>query len=87
MTKFELYKGKDGQHYFRLKDEKGSVLLSSEGYKQKDSAMSGISSIKTNIVETKNYELKTSDSGKHYFNLKATNGQVIGTSTMFDSSE
>ena len=31
--------------------------------------------------------MKESSNGKHYFNIKSTNGQVVGTSTMFDSVE
>jgi uncharacterized protein YegP (UPF0339 family) len=32
------------------------------------------------------YEKKTSSHGKHYFLLKATNGQVIGNSEMYESA-
>ena len=40
-----------------------------------------------NAAEDKRYELKESSNGKFYFNLKAVNGQVIGTSPMFGSAE
>ncbi len=31
-------------------------------------------------------EKKTSTNGKYYFNLKAGNGQIIGTSEMYEST-
>lgn len=87
MTKFETFLGKNNEHYFRLINEKGEVLLSSEGYTQKDGLINGIESVKKNILATDNYELKTAANGKHFFNLKAKNGQVISTSAMWDSKD
>ncbi|MFT5500439.1 MAG: hypothetical protein ACI88G_000568, partial [Woeseiaceae bacterium] len=34
--KFEVYKDKAGEHRFRLKAGNGEVILSSEGYGQKE---------------------------------------------------
>lgn len=87
MTKFETFVGNNNEHYFRLKNEEGKILLSSEGYTKKDSLLNGIESVKKNITHTENYELKTAANGKHFFNLKAGNGQVISTSTMWDSMD
>jgi uncharacterized protein YegP (UPF0339 family) len=87
MTKFETFTGKNNEHYFRLINEKGEVLLSSEGYTQKDGLLNGIESVKKNITLTENYEIKTASNGKHFFNLKAGNGQVISTSAMWDSKD
>lgn len=33
-----------------------------------------------------NYERKNSSNGKFHFNLKAANGQIIGTSEMYESA-
>ncbi|MBO9638744.1 MAG: YegP family protein, partial [Siphonobacter aquaeclarae] len=33
-----------------------------------------------------NYDRKTASNGKYYFTLKAGNGQVIGTSQMYESA-
>lgn len=53
-AKFELYKGKDGQYYFRLKAGNGETIAVSEGYTTKASAKNGIASVKKNasIAET-----------------------------------
>jgi uncharacterized protein len=87
MTKFETFRGENNELYFRLINEKGEILLSSEGYTQNENLLNGIESVKKNIGEPDNYELKTAANGKYFFNLKAGNGQVIGTSTMWDKTE
>lgn len=84
--KFELKKAKDGQFYFNLKASNGQVILTSEMYKAKSSALSGIESIQKNAADDDNYERKEAKNGKPYFVLKATNGQIIGQSQMYSSA-
>jgi uncharacterized protein YegP (UPF0339 family) len=81
--KFELFKDKAGEFRFRLKAGNGETILASEGYKQRASAMNGIESVKKNAADDGRFERKDSTSGKPMFNLKAKNGQVIGTSELF----
>lgn len=80
---FELYTDKAGEFRFRLKAGNGQCILASEGYKAKRSALSGIDSVRRNGPVAARYERKATKSGKHMFNLKATNGQVIGTSESY----
>ncbi|MGI9271991.1 MAG: YegP family protein [Woeseiaceae bacterium] len=84
--KFECYKDKAGEFRFRLKAGNGENILSSEGYKSKASCTNGIASVQKNCLDEKCFEKKTTDSGKFRFNLKSTNGQVIGTSQSYDSA-
>ena len=81
--KFELYTDNAGEFRFRLKAGNGENILASEGYKQKASAENGIESVKKNAGDDGRYERKETAAGKHMFNLKATNGQVIGKSQMY----
>jgi len=83
--KFELYKDNAGEFRFRLKAGNGENILASEGYKQRASAENGIDSVKKNAPEDARYERKDTKAGKFMFNLKATNGQVIGTSESYES--
>ena len=83
--KFELYSDKAGEFRFRLKAGNGEIILSSEGYKKRASAMNGIESVKKNAANEARYEKKEGSSGKFSFNLKAANGQVIGTSQSYKS--
>ncbi|MCB1339810.1 MAG: YegP family protein [Pseudooceanicola sp.] len=83
--KFELYKDKGGEFRFRLKAGNGEIILASEGYKRKSSATNGIESVRKNAAIETRFEKKDSKSGKPMFNLKASNGQVIGTSETYSS--
>jgi uncharacterized protein len=49
--KFVLYKDKKGEFRFRFKAPNGETMFSSEGYKQKQSAMGAIESIKKNAAD------------------------------------
>ena len=83
--KFEIYKGKNGQFYVRLKAANGQNILSGEGYKQKAGAQNGIKSIKNNAVNETRYDIREASNGKPYFVLKAGNGEPIGRSQFYSS--
>jgi uncharacterized protein YegP (UPF0339 family) len=82
--KFELKKSdKNGEFYFTLRNNSDNVIITSEGYKQKSSAKKGIQSLMKNGAAG-NIDLKVGvTSGKPFFNVKATNGQVVGKSRVF----
>ena len=84
--KFELYADKGGEIRFRLKASNGQIILASEGYKSKASAKKGIASVQRNCADDNRFERKETKSGKPMFNLRATNGQVIGTSETYEST-
>ncbi len=79
---FELKKSGDKFH-FVLKAANGQVILSSQMYASKAGAMNGIDSVKTNCGNDDLWERKTAKNGKFHFNLKSTNGQIIGSSQMY----
>jgi uncharacterized protein YegP (UPF0339 family) len=83
--KFEVYKDKAGEFRFRLKAGNGEIILASEGYKQKASCMNGIASVRKNAPDDARYDRRETASGAPRFNLKAKNGQVIGTSESYSS--
>ena len=74
------------QFKFALKAGNHETILSSELYTSKSSAQNGIASVKTNGGTDERYERKTSKDDRPYFVLKATNGEVIGTSEMYSST-
>ena len=84
--KFEIYTDKAGEYRFRLKAGNGQIILASEGYKQKASCENGVASVQKNAPEDARYERKETKSSGQMFNLKATNGQVIGTSESYTST-
>jgi uncharacterized protein YegP (UPF0339 family) len=85
--RYELNKSSDGQFRFLLKDDGGDTLLTSELYHAKSAAQSGFASVQANSPLDARYEKKVSSNGKPYFNLKAANQQVIGSSQMYASEQ
>ncbi|MGE0971708.1 YegP family protein [Klebsiella sp. WOUb02] len=84
---FELNKSSDGQFRFVLKAGNGETILTSELYTTKGAAENGIASVQANSPLDERYEKKVSSNGKCFFNLKAANHQVIGTSQMYASTQ
>lgn len=87
MGKFVITKRKNGEFQFNLLAGNGQVILASEGYASKPSCMNGVKSVMKNAAETKRFESKVAKNGKYHFNLKASNGQVVGQSEMYDSND
>ena len=50
MIKFEIFKGTNGQFYFRIRSSNGQVIAQSEGYVQKQSARDTVDTIKRNAA-------------------------------------
>ncbi|MEZ0543088.1 YegP family protein [Fibrella arboris] len=86
MGKFVITKRANGEFQFNLKAGNGQTILSSEGYSAKSGCENGIESVRKNSQEDDRFERKTSASGKPYFSLKAGNGQLIGSSEMYESA-
>lgn len=86
MGKFEIIKRKNGNFQFNLKASNGQVVLTSEGYTTKENCKNGIESVKTNSIIDTRYDKLLSKDGKAYFTLKAANGQIIGSSEMYEST-
>jgi uncharacterized protein YegP (UPF0339 family) len=84
---FELSKSRDNQFRFVLKAANSEIILTSELYQTKTSAENGIASVRVNCETDARYERMNSKNGKFYFNLKAANQQIIGTSEMYESEK
>jgi uncharacterized protein YegP (UPF0339 family) len=83
---YDLKHGANGEKYrFNLKAANGEVVLVSESYESKESALNGIESVKENARHDDRFERKNSKRSEPYFVLKAANGQVIGISEMYSS--
>lgn len=86
MGKFIITKRKNGEYQFNLKAGNGQTILSSESYATKAGCKIGITSVKTNCSSDSRYDKRTSSNNQYYFNLKAGNGEIIGTSEMYTTS-
>lgn len=82
-ARFDISEGTNGKFYFTLKAKNGATVLQSQGYSSEASALNGCLSVADNGVDPLNYELNKSADGGYYFNVIATNGQVVATSEVY----
>ena len=85
MGYFELKKSGDTGFMFNLKAANHEIILTSQIYASKEGANDGIASVQKNAAKELMFERKTAADDSAYFVLKASNGQVIGTSEMYSS--
>ncbi len=82
---YALTKNTDGRFLFNLKADNGEKILTSQSYEAKQSAQEGIESVRRSAVVAAQFDRMSSQDDKPYFVLKATNGEVIGTSQQYSS--
>ena len=82
---FELTTAAGAQFKFNLKAGNHQVVLSSELYKSKQSALGGIASVQKNAADDSRYQRKTAKDNSPYFTLVAANGEALGRSEMYSS--
>ena len=84
---FQVFTGIDDKFYFHLRADNGEIVLQSQSYTRRSSAVSGTDSVRSNGIDPTRYEIRDSANGEAYFVLKAGNGQVIGVSEMYVSHD
>ncbi len=89
---FIIKTAKDGQTYFTLTAGNGEPIGKSEMYKTKASAENGIASVQKNAPNAEadgeknpKFATKEGKDGQTYFNLTATNGEIILSSEGYTS--
>lgn len=85
MGKFVISTRKNEDFQFNLKAGNGQIILTSQGYSSKAACDNGIESVRTNSQDDSKFERLTASNDKFYFNLKAGNGQIIGSSQMYEA--
>jgi uncharacterized protein YegP (UPF0339 family) len=83
--RFDIKTGAKGKFYFNLVSSNGQVILSSQSYASRDSAMKGIESVRKNAADGSRFERLESKDGRSYFVLKAKNGLQIGKSEVYNT--
>ncbi|MEX2492020.1 MAG: YegP family protein [Nitrospirales bacterium] len=84
-SRFEVFEGKNGKFYFRLKVHSGEIILSSQAYELRSSARRAIQSVRDHASDLACFATKKNKAGKSYFVLVARNSKVIGTSQPYAS--
>jgi hypothetical protein len=85
--KYILKTTSNEKFHFNLTAKNGQVILTSQTYISKASAVNGLVSVQINSTNEERYERSRSENGQFFFNLKASNGQVIGTSELYTTAE
>ena len=75
--RFEVFTGEDKKVYFRLRAGNGEIVLGSQAYTAKSSALNGIESVKTNGTNTARFQIINTVDGEYAIRLVAANGQII----------
>jgi uncharacterized protein len=83
--KYVISKAKNGEYYFNLKATNGQVILTSGMHSSMTDCTDAIFLVREVSADDKWYERKTSSDNKPYFNLKGTEGQILGKSEMYES--
>jgi uncharacterized protein YegP (UPF0339 family) len=86
MGSFLISKRKNDEFQFVLKAGNGQIILASEGYSTKAACENGVESVRKNSQVDERFDKLEAKNGKLYFNLKASNGQIIGCSEMYESA-
>lgn len=74
-------------YHWVLKAPNHEVILTSENYVTKHGALNGIESVQENCPFDENYQRLEASDLSPYFNLRAKNYEVIGTSEMYSSEQ
>jgi uncharacterized protein len=83
---YEVSKSSNGQFKFVLKAANAETILTGELYTTRAAADRGIASVQSNSPKDERYEKKTTKDGHPYFNLKAGNHEIIGSSEAYTSA-
>jgi uncharacterized protein YegP (UPF0339 family) len=85
MGKFVITKTANGSFLLNLKREMAKSFLS-EAYNSRAACENGWESVGKTHQMTRTMTVRESSMGEPYFNLKAANHQVIGTSEIYSSA-
>ena len=83
-ARVEVLVGDSGQYRFNMFAKNGEIVVSSEQYTTEAAAYNGAFAVQTEGQLAAAYTVKANASGTgYYFNVKAQNGQIIGTSQQY----
>lgn len=82
----ELFRSEgNSKYYFNLVAKNHEIILSSQGYGTRTSALKGILAVLENAGSSANFDVKKARNGDYYFNLLAGNNKIIGTSQLYST--
>lgn len=85
--KVEMWTDSAGKYRFHLLASNGQILVTSQSYSSRTSALNGMLSVLSNGSTETRYAVKAAASGGNYFNITATNNAVIATSEVYSTEQ
>ena len=86
-TDLRTFRHDDGEYYFAILNEDGSVRLRSEGYPNSGARKTGIAAVRKHYDNHDRYQLRQTKKGRWYLMLTATNNQEIARTCTFATRE
>ena len=83
----EVLVGETGKFRFNVYAKNGQIILSSEQYTTEAAAFNGAFAVQAEGQNAAAYTLKQNTSGGYFFNVKAQNGEIVGTSQQYTSKQ
>lgn len=83
MGKFIISKNTNGEFKYEFLNNNEEVILEKSAYKNKAMCLKVIESIKRNAQDDSKFYRKRTTENECYFNLKSSNGQILGTSKIY----
>jgi uncharacterized protein YegP (UPF0339 family) len=83
--KVELWTDAGGAYHFHLLASNGQILVTSQSYSARTSALNGMLSVLSNGSLAERYKVKTAANGGAYFTVVAGNNAVIATSEVYST--
>jgi uncharacterized protein YegP (UPF0339 family) len=83
----EVLVGETGKFRFNVFAKNGQIILSSEQYTTEAAAFNGAFAVQTEGQNASAYTLKQNASGGFFFNVKAQNGEIVGTSQQYTTKQ
>jgi uncharacterized protein len=84
MEKFIVSKNTNGEFEYDFLNTNGESIFSKSGYRNKGLCLNAIESIRKNTQDDSKFFRKRTPEDKCYFKLKSSNGQILGTSKVFE---
>lgn len=82
-ARFFVFRGLDSKYYFHVRAVNGEIVLQSQSYTTRTSALNGAVSVNTNGGDATKYRVLPAADGQYYFTLKAANGAIIARSETY----
>lgn len=83
MGKFVISKNKNGEFKYEFIDQFEQLIFGKSAYKNKAMCLKVIESIKRNSQDDSKFYRKRTPNNECYFNLKSSNGQILGISEAY----